>query len=72
MQRRGADPVGQERQLGNRSLRHRRLKWASRSVRGDAAAEAFASFADQKEQLELVLGRLIVILDEYADVFERT
>jgi hypothetical protein len=55
------------------SSRHlRRLEQASHRVGGDPAADAFASFAPEDEPLEVVIGRLLVILDEHGGVFERT
>jgi hypothetical protein len=72
MQRRSTDLVGQEHELHKRSRHLRRLKQASHSVGGDAAADAFASFAPEDDPLEVVIGRLLVILDVHAGVFERT
>lgn len=59
-----------EYRLRNR-LRHlRRLRWAARSIDDTTAANAYAAFADPDDdvELELAIGRLLVLLDRHVDL----
>jgi hypothetical protein len=53
--------------LHNRIRHLRRLKWAARRIDDTTAASAYAAFvtANDYDDLELTIGRLLVLLDQH-------
>jgi hypothetical protein len=68
------NPIGgQEYDLKNRNRQRRRLKWAGKGISDTDALTAYLSFTAHQDDadLELVIGRLLVILDRHDLLEER-
>jgi hypothetical protein len=51
--------------LAGRIRRRGRLRWTARKIDPVAAEAAFWNFADVDEPVEIVIGRLLLLLDEH-------